>query len=151
MDRIGLCGHSQGGAGVFSALTLTEHGGLYKTAVALSPTHEETAWALGWSYELEKIAVPTLMLAGTVGDFETQLVIPYEKMIAMYEKLSCPKAMARRIGAEHGDMLYNADAYMTAWFMWQLKDDEQAAAVFTGETPELLVNPQYQDRLINLY
>lgn len=151
VDRIGLCGHSQGGAGVFSALTLTEHGSIYKTAVALSPTHEETAWALGWPYELDKITVPTLMLAGTVGDFETQLVIPYEKMIAMYEKLSCPKAMARRIGAEHGDMLYNADAYMTAWFMWQLKDDEQAAAVFTGETPELLVNPQYQDQLINLY
>ena len=149
-ERIGLCGHSQGGAGVFSALTLTEHGTLYKTAVSLSPTHEETAWALGWPYELDKITVPTLMLAGTAGDFETQLVIPYEKMIAMYEKISAPKAMARRIGTEHGDMLYNADAYVTAWFMWQLKGDEQAAAVFTGDAPELLANPQYQDQRIDV-
>ena len=150
MSRIGLCGHSQGGAGVFSALTLTEHGNLYKTAVALSPTHEETAWALGWPYELEKITVPTLMLAGTSGDFETQMVIPHEKMIAMYEKLSCPKAMARRIGSEHGDMLYDADAYVTAWFLWQMKGDEQAAAVFAGDTPELKSNPLYQDQRIDL-
>ena len=149
-SRIGLCGHSQGGAGVFSALTLTEHGGLYKTAVALSPTHEETAWALGWPYELEKITVPTLMLAGTAGDFETQMVIPYEKMTAMYEKLSGPKVMARRIGSEHGDMLCGADAYVTAWFLWQMKGDGQAAAVFTGDAPELMSNPIYQDQKIDL-
>ena len=150
MDNIGLCGHSQGGAGVFSALTLTEHADAYKTAVALSPTHEETAALLGWPYQLEKVNTPVLMVAGTKGDFETQLVIPFEKMTAMYEKIPAPKAMMRRAGSEHGDMLYDADAYVTAWMMWQLKGEEQAARVFTGEAPELLINSHYQDQRIDL-
>ena len=150
IDLIGLCGHSQGGAGVFSALTLTEHGDIYKTAVALSPTYEEMAHLLGWPYRLEDIKIPTLMLAGTKGEFETELVIPIDKMIAMYEKTPAPKVMARHTGSEHGDMLYDVDAYMTAWFMWQLQGDTEAAKVFHGEAPELLTNPQYQDQRIEI-
>ena len=34
--------------------------------------------------------------------------------------------MIRRIGAEHRQILYSADGYATAWFMWQLQVDEQA-------------------------
>lgn len=70
------------------------------------------------------------MLAGTEGDFETQAVIPIEKMLAMYNKISSSKVMMRRIGAEHGQMLYFADGYVTAWFMWQLQGDEEAAKAF---------------------
>ena len=148
--KIGLEGHSQGGAGVFSALTIAKYGDLYKTAVALSPTHEETAIALGWPYELGKINVPVMMLAGTEGDFETQLVLPIEAMNTMYDKIPSGKVMARRIGAEHGQMLYSADGYATAWFMWQLQGDEEAAKAFTGSNPELLNNPLYQDQKISL-
>ena len=148
-DNIGLEGHSQGGAGVFSALTINEHGDLYKAAVSLSPTHEETAIALGWPYELEKISVPILMLAGTGGDFETQMVIPIEAMNKMYDKIPSTKAMARKIGMEHGQMLYSADGYATAWFMWQMQNDAEAAKAFTGDDPELLNNPLYQDQRIN--
>lgn len=148
-DNIGLEGHSQGGAGVFSALTINEHGDLYKAAVSLSPTHEETAIALGWSYELEKIDVPILMLAGTGGDFETQMVIPIEAMNKMYDKIPSTKVMARKIGMEHGQMLYSADGYATAWFMWQLQNDAEAAKAFTGDEPELLNNPLYQDQRID--
>ena len=56
-----------------------EHKDKYKTAVALSPTHEESALALGWNYDLTTISIPTLIIAGTLGDFETQMVIPIEK------------------------------------------------------------------------
>ena len=38
----------------------------------------------------------------------------------------------RRIGAEHGQMLYIADGYVTAWFMWQLQGDEEASKAFIG-------------------
>lgn len=38
----------------------------------------------------------------------------------------------RRIGAEHGQMLYIADGYVTAWFMWQLQGDEEASKAFNG-------------------
>ena len=149
-DNIGISGHSQGGAGVLHALTLGEYSSLYKTAVALSPTHEETARALGWNYELDKIPVPLLIFAGTEGDFETQLVLPFEKMTEMYDKIPGPKAMARRTGAEHGEMLYSADGYVTAWLMWQLKGDTEAAEAFTGSSAELLRNDLYQDQRIEI-
>ena len=148
-ENIGLEGHSQGGAGVLSAASITEHKDLYKTVVALSPTHEETAHALEWPYDLEAIRVPTLLLAGTEGEFETELVIPLEAMNAMYDKLTVPKAMMRRIGAEHGQMLYTADGYATAWLMWHLQGDAEAAALFTGPSPEVLSNPLYQDQRID--
>ena len=151
-DNIGLIGHSQGGAGIFSALSIVETSDQYKTGVALSPTHEETAHAFTWMYDLEKISVPVLMMAGTETEFETQSVIPIDKMNAMFDKLaSDTKVMARRVGADHGNMLYSANGYAVAWFMWQLQSDEEAAKAFVGETPELLSNELYQDQQINVH
>ena len=150
-NNIGLIGHSQGGAGVFSALSIVETSDKYKTGVALSPTHEEMAHILTWMYDLEKISVSVLMLAGTETEFETQSVIPIDKMNAMFDKLASEtKAMARRIGADHGKMLYCANGYAAAWFLWQLQDDEEAGKAFTTNTPELLNNPLYQDQMIEI-
>ena len=149
-ENIGISGHSQGGAGVLSVVTMSEYRSFYKTAVALSPTHEEAARALDWNYELEKVSVPLLMFAGTEGDFETQIVLPFEAMQAMYDKIPGAKAMARRTGAEHGETLYSADGYVTAWLMWQLKGDAEAAKAFSGDNPELLRNALYQDQRIHI-
>lgn len=145
LDNIGITGHSQGGAGVFTAISIMENKDKYKTAVALSPTHEETAHAFGWNYDLTKITIPVLMIAGTQGDFETQSVIPIEKMKEMYNKISSTKVMMRRVGAEHGQMLYSADGYVTAWLMWKLQGDEEASKAFIGESPEIKNNKLYQD------
>lgn len=145
IDNIGITGHSQGGAGVFTSISIMDHKDEYKTAVALSPTHEESALAFGWNYDLTKINIPTLIIAGTQGDFETQMVLPLEKMIDMYNKIPSSKVMMRRIGADHGQMLYSADGYVTAWFMWQLQGDEQASKAFIGDNPEILNNDFYQD------
>ncbi len=150
LNNIGITGHSQGGAGVFTAISIMENKDKYKTAVSLSPTHEETAHQLGWNYDLTKINIPTLMIAGTQGDFETQAVIPIEKMIEMYNKITSQRIMLRRIGAEHGQMLYSADGYVTAWFMWQLQGDEIASKAFVGENPEIRNNELYQDVQITL-
>ena len=150
-DNIGLIGHSQGGAGVFSALSIVETSDKYRTGAALSPTHEEIAHALTWMYDLERISVPVLMMAGTETEFETQSVIPIDKMNAMFDKLaSDTKVMARRIGADHGKMLYSANGYAVAWFVWQLQGDEYAAQAFTGDAPELLSNPLYQNQQIDI-
>ena len=104
MNNIGITGHSQGGAGVFTSISIMEYKDVYKTAVALSPTYEESALAFGWNYDLTKVNIPTLIIAGTKGDFETQMVIPIEKMINMYNKILASKVIMRRIGAEHGQM-----------------------------------------------
>jgi len=59
--NIGITGHSQGGAGVLTALSVMKHKDCYKTAVALSPTHEELSHNLGWNYDLTKITTPVLL------------------------------------------------------------------------------------------
>ena len=58
--------------------------------------------------------------------------------------------MARRNDCDHGEMLYFADGYVTAWFMWQLQGDEKAAQAFIGDSPELMNNSLYQDQKINI-
>ncbi|MGN1053689.1 MAG: alpha/beta hydrolase [Erysipelotrichaceae bacterium] len=148
-DNIGITGHSQGGAGVFTSISIMEHKDVYKTAVALSPTHEETALAFVWNYDLAKIDIPTLMIAGTSGDFETQMVIPIDKMIDMYNKIPSSKVMMRKTNVEHGQILYSADGYVTTWFMWQLQGDTEAAKAFIGDNPEIMINPLYQDQRIS--
>lgn len=127
-----------------------EHKDKYKTAIALSPTHEETAHQLGWNYDLNKIDIPVLMIAGDNGDFETQAVIPIEKMIQMYNKIPSSRIMLRRTGAEHGQMLYSADGYVTAWFMWQLQEDKEASKAFIGDNPEISNNKLYKDVQIDI-
>ena len=94
---------------------------------------------IGWAYNPALVHIPTLMLAGTNGDFETKLVIPIEKMQETYRKLAGMKVMARKKNCEHGHMLYSADGYVTAWFMWQLKNDRKAAKAFVGVQVSILV------------
>ena len=90
------------------------------------------------------------MIAGTTGEFETEAVIPLEKMIEMYNKILSSKAMLRKVGVEHGQRLYSADGYVTVWLMWQLQGDKEAAKAFIGDQPELLINKIYQDQQISL-
>ena len=149
-ENIGTYGHSQGGAAVFNTITVREHSSMYRTAVSLSPTNEELADALNWHYDPGMVSVPVLIIAGTEGEFETDVVIPFEQLEALYAKLNVPKAMARRSGAEHQNTASDADGYVTAWFMWQLQNDVEAAQAFTGTVPELLNNPLYQDQRIDL-
>ena len=150
-DNIGITGFSQGGAAVFNALTKFDEAKYFKAAAPLSPVQEEGAKTMtDYSYDITGVKCPVLLLAGTEGDFETKTVIPYEEMVHMYERLMVPKAMARRIGMDHDHMMYSAGGYVMAWFMWQLQNDAEAAKAFTGDDPELLNNPLYQDQRIDL-
>ncbi len=150
-DNIGITGHSQGGAGVINAITDTRHHDIYKTAVALSPSNEELSTALDWDYDATKINTPILLLSGT-GNADENLVVNLKQLESIYNHIpdTNPKAMARRTDADHGDMLYFADGYVTAWFMWQLRGDSEAAKAFIGDKPEILENELYQDQKINL-
>ena len=150
-ENIGLTGFSQGGAGVFNVLTKYEEAKYIKAAVPLSPVSEYmTALATDYTYDSSLVKCPILIFAGTEGDFETETVIPLELLNEQYDKITAPKAMARRIGMDHDHMMYSAGGYVMAWFRWQLQDDAEAAKVFTGNSPELLNNPLYQDQRIDL-
>ncbi len=91
-----------------------------------------------------------MLIAGTAGDFETKMVIPIEEMQIMYEKINSPKMMMRKIGCDHGQMLYAADGYVTAWFMWQLQNDNNAGKAFVFDIPEINSNKLYQDQKIDI-
>ncbi len=117
---------------MYNTINATEHKDLYKCAVPLSPTEEETAAAIKIPYNPVQTEIPIFMLCGINND-----VISPENMTKSYEKVTSQKVMAVRKGATHGDMLYAADGYVTAWFMWQLQDDEEAARLLLEKIPKL--------------
>lgn len=140
LENMGIAGHSQGGAGVVNAATTQAHSGIYKAAVILSPPNQPLADSIEWEYDISKLDATTLLMAG-----ETDWVIDTQQLQSLYEQLPETKCVAQRKGMDHGAMLYSADGYVTAWFMYWLQGDKQAGNAFFGETAELLQNPLYQN------
>ena len=147
-DHVGIAGHSQGGVGVLNAITAQEHRDIYQAAVSLSPTNKELALALEWDYDASLVQIPTLLISGAGGGDDW--VVTGEQLKAIYDDIPGGKVMVRRKDTAHNEVLYTADGYVTAWFMWQLQDDPEAAGAFLGEEAELLRNPLYQDQKISL-
>ncbi|WP_145407646.1 poly(ethylene terephthalate) hydrolase family protein [Paenibacillus xylanexedens] len=147
LENVGITGHSQGGVGVFNAITANKHGETYKAGVALSPTKMDLADNLEWRYDVSGIRIPMLLLSSSD---EKAYVDPSSlKDIYNYLPHDQLKVMATRNGAEHNDMLYFSDGYVTAWFMWHLQGDTEAEKAFIGEKAEILNNKLYQNQHIN--
>ena len=155
-DNIGIVGFSQGGAGALAAVTMYDNGTAYKTIFTGSAAYPFLAGNMGWNYDASKIRIPYFMAAGTgatddkgVADITKEFagVAPLASLIENYEALSddVVKVRARATGAEHEDMLARSDGYLTAWMLWQLWEDEEAASVFIGENAEILHNNNWQD------
>ncbi|HGA1153644.1 TPA: lipase [Streptococcus suis] len=149
LDKIGLSGHSQGGVGVFNAVTEQKHGHMIKTIYAASPANLELSSNLEWDYDPSLISVPTFLVSGTGGGYE-DLVVSGKQLTQIYETLpaTITKVMARRKEAGHGDMLRLPNGYMVAWFMWRLQGAPEAEAAFQGNSPEIVQNKLYQDQRI---
>ena len=155
-DNIGIVGFSQGGAGALAAATMYDNGTAYKTIFTGSAAYPFLAGNMGWKYDVSQIKIPYFMVAGTgatddkeVADITKEYagVAPLASLVENYEKISDDvlKVRARATGAEHEDMLARSDGYMTAWMLWQLRGDEEAATVFNGEAAEILHNNNWQD------
>lgn len=145
MDKIGITGHSQGGIGVINAITDQKHADIYKAAVLLSSTETNMAKAFLWESDASLIGTNILMIAST-GQMDSN-ISPLESMQKTYRNLTddAAKVMARRNDCDHGEMLYSADGYVTAWFMYYLKGETEAGAAFFGENAEIRSNAFYQD------
>ncbi len=155
-DNIGIVGFSQGGAGALAAVTMYDNGSAYKAIFTGSAAYPFLAGNMGWKYDVSRIRIPYFMAAGTgatddkgVADITKEYagVAPLASLVENYEMISDDviKVRARATGAEHEDMLARSDGYMTAWMLWQLSGDEEAAAVFIGENAEILYNNNWQD------
>lgn len=151
MDNIGVSGHSQGGVGVMNAVNENKNGYRIKAVFAASPTNIALASALEWDYDAAQIKIPVFLVSGT-GNMDENMVVSGAQLKEIYDTIpdSVTKVMARRSNTDHGEMLYSADGYMTAWFLWLLQGDEYAAKAFTGTDAELLQNELYLDQKINL-
>ena len=114
---------------------------MYKAAVSLSPVPEESAKAIHWDYDPTKIKIPVLIFAGTEND-----TISSEQLDTLYSHIGSDKVSAIRTGMTHPQMLYSADGYVTAWFMWHLQGDEEASKAFVGPDAELYQNELYQNQ-----
>ena len=149
MDKIGITGHSQGGIGVINAITEQKHSDIYKAAVILSSTETDMAKAFMWETDSAQIHTNTLMVAST-GQTDSNIA-PLESLQKTYNNISndITKVIARRNDCDHGEMLYFADGYVTAWFMYYLHGDIEAGNAFFGEDAEILSNEKWQDVNIN--
>ena len=155
LENIGIIGYSQGGAGALRAATEFENSKNYKAIFTGSAAYPFLAKSMGWSYDTSKITIPYFMTAGTGksddagknSNKEYGGVAPLSSLIDNYNKISDDvfKIRARSVGTEHEDMLVKTDSYMTAWMLYQLKNDEEASKVFIGEDAELLNNKNWQD------
>ena len=151
VDAIGVAGHSQGGVGAINASTNFENSKIFKSIYTASTTHYELAVALKWPYDVSKINIPYFMVAGD-GKVDSETITPLSSLEENFNSLpdNIIKIMARRKNTDHGQMLANADGYMTAWFLYTLMNNEEASSVFLGNMPELFNNTNnWQDITIN--
>lgn len=146
-NNVGVVGHSQGGVGVINALTDTTHKDIYKAAVSLSPTNKELAHNLFWDYDATLIKTPIMLISGAGGGDDW--VVTLEQLKSIYDDISSSKIMVRRKNTVHNEVLYSANGYVVAWFMYYLQNDKEAGKAFIGTNPEILSNNLYQDQQIN--
>lgn len=154
-DKIGCVGYSQGGAGAIRAVTEFDNSSRYSALYTGSAAYPFLAKNMGWEYDASKIDIPYMMTASTgktddagVEDIYKEYggVCPLKALEETYHAMGDTfKIRARVKEAEHEDMLKRSDGYMTAWMLWQLKDDAEASAALMGESAEILSNHGWQD------
>ena len=153
INKIGLSGHSQGGCGVFNAIS--KHGDLskyFKCAFASSSTTKSLINKLKlepFKYKPELVNIPIMIvISDGIGD---KNICPYDETKENYDKISLEikKVLGVRKGVDHGEMLVAHDPYMTAWFCYILLNDSEAGKAFCGKDAELLKNDNWINCEIN--
>lgn len=141
VGQVGLYGHSQGGVGAFNAAADSD---AVDAVYVASPASAKIAKRNGWPYRVDEVDVPVFVMAGD-GRQDRMMVSPWSGVHEAFDSTSGPGVLARRIGADHPDVLEFGDAYATAWLRWQLHGDEVAATAFSGADPEIANNPHWTE------
>ncbi|MBE9579476.1 MULTISPECIES: alpha/beta hydrolase [Moraxella] len=147
----GISGHSQGGVGAINGATRFANSHQFKAVYTSSATKLALANGLKWDYDISKIRVPYFAVSGT-GLFDAgngkpdSGIAPLSSLQENHHKIPNGQwaVFARRKNTDHGDMLFKADGYMTAWFMYHLKNDVNAGKMLD----EIKRNPNWQDVMI---
>ncbi len=156
-EQIGCVGYSQGGAGAINAVTKFENSDKFTALFTGSASYALLSKNMGWGYDVSQINIPYFMTAGTGNtddnggsihdDKNLAGIAPLASLVENYDGITADvfKLRARVTGAEHQDMLHLTDGYMTAWMLYHLQGDTEAASVFVGENADILTNKGWQD------
>ena len=156
-EHIGCVGYSQGGAGAINAVTRFENSDKFTALFTGSASYALLSKNMGWKYDVSQIHIPYFMTAGTGNtddnggsihdDKNLAGIAPLASLVENYDEITADvfKIRARVTGAEHEQMLHLTDGYMTAWMLYHLQGDTEAASVFVGENADILTNNGWQD------
>ncbi len=144
-DAIGVAGMSCGGlqalevAGDPRITTL----GVFNSGIFNEPMRERLPGIPNLDKsQLEKIHTPTLYLLGGKSD------IAYENGMNDVERINHVPVFVGNLDVGHGGTYAQPHGgefarVATAWFQWQLKNDKEAAKLFTGNPPGLAKTPEW--------
>lgn len=158
--NVGIAGHSQGGAGVFNAVTRYSESGDFKAAFVLSGVHKALSGSgfINALYEPSLVKIPVMMTstsnpygwdADHPGSGKTgicNLESMEQNRAAIMQNGNIPVVIAITSDEESGhvDILWESHPYLAAWFSYWLQGNENCN-FFSGEAPEILSNPRWQD------
>ncbi|ORX84904.1 hypothetical protein BCR32DRAFT_325722 [Anaeromyces robustus] len=145
LENIGITGHAPGGVGVFNAVTEGTNGKYYKCAVSISPTIKDFEMNVAAKFKPSSVKIPVMLLSETVDEVTT-----LDESLSYFLQIKTTRVFARKKNTNHNEILYNADGYVTSWFMHYLKQDEEAGLFIKGDNPELYNNTLYQDQQISI-
>lgn len=146
-DKIAIAGYSQGAFAVALAATRFPNSGMYKAVYLCSCPQPQLGVNFKWGeYHFSEFKAPVLTFAGT-GQWDSKIIAPIEIFTQNFEEIpeGIPAVRARRSGKDHEQMGGEGDPYMTAWFEYWLKGNQEAGKAFIGDDAELLHNGRWQD------
>ncbi len=145
LSRVGAAGHSQGATGSINAATNWPDSALIRTVVPIA-LPAQTFSDPEDRYNTGALQVPMFIIGGT----DDVLISPLSANNQAFNRTddSLPAAMGMSKGSGHSEITPDGGAergYLTAWMMFQLQGDAQAAAAFSGPGAELLNNPRWKN------
>ena len=133
--RVGVTGHSAGGAGVIMA-------GRDARITATAPVQPFVGLVHGYDPASAGQQNGPMFLSS--GELDTQ--IPYSHPQSVYTNANVPIFWGHRLGSGHNDPLFDAPSYrrpLTAWFRFNLMLDVTAGTLFYGANCQLCVTPTW--------
>ena len=149
LSKVGIAGHSQGATCTMNLSDPAQYANAkyYKAIYAVSlPTKALAESPLqNCPYDSTKVKTPTCLVAGT-GTTDSKFICPIDTSLKPnFKNIKSDVYMARMKDVEHAGSFEATYPYMLAWFDYQLYGKTFAAKAFTGKSPELKANPQWQD------